>query len=122
MNLIINQHNFFLFKADCSRVSVRDVSIADESGTVDVTATIPTLTPVFGEANRARLNIWLPGPVKLSASTTTLYEVRGWRDPRACGNDDNQFQTSRLSAMANFTSGSDYFEADVYSLISERVS
>lgn len=109
---------------NCKRLSVTQSSAVESSGYTDVTIMIQNLIPIHGSANRIRFHIWTPvaSTLELNVSTRTLYRVREWRDPATCASGQNRFQTARLSAYANFTSGSNTFRANILSLISDNVS
>ena len=79
------------------------------------------LTPIHSSTNRIRFYVWSPSNIELSSSTTVLSRVEGWEDS-SC-NGINRFQTARLSATAEFSSGNDNrFVANVLPLIVNNVS
>ena len=109
---------FILYTGDCKTASVSRSSNRSQAS-VQVRSSISTLAPVHSRADSVTLYIWSPTDVTLDVSTTRLYKVSGWMT-ETC--DANRFQTARLSATANFVSGSSSFRGDVYSLIARQVS
>lgn len=111
----------FFFTADCTQVTVSESSPDGHSGSTSVTTSIAGLTPVYPGANSVVFYIWSLNRPSLSMdiSTRNLHRVDRWQD---CATNQNRFQTARLTATAQFSSGSQRFSADVYPLIANHVS
>lgn len=109
---------------DCTGVTVSEFSTSESLGYTDVTVMIPSLTPVHPSANTIRLHIWSlsPSSFNLDISTRNLVRVAEWRIEPSCADNRNQFQTARITATAEFVSGSQSFETNVYPLITNNVS
>ena len=98
-----------------------DSGVPSTLGTVTITYSTSQLTPVHSEANMAVLYIWSPTDFDLSLSDDTLSRVNGWRD-ESCDATPFVYQTARVLATAEFTSGDDSFTANVVDIIINNVS
>lgn len=101
----------------CSQVSV-GANHPGSGGEVTISFGSNQLTPA--QSHSITLHIWSPGIISLSLSDNTLSRVRGWRD--ACDTDQFVYQTARVIATTEFTSGSDSFTADIVDIIINNVS
>ncbi len=110
----------FLF-SDCSVISV-DGDVSNSVESVTITYSTSQLTPAHQGANMAFLYIWSTTDFRLSLSDDTLSRVRGWRDNEMCDKEEFVYQTARVLATAEFTSGSDSFTANVVDIIIDTVS
>lgn len=89
---------------------------------VTITYNTSQLIPARQGANIAIFHIWSPTSFRLSLSDDTLSLVRGWRDNATCAEGNYVYQTARVLATADFTSGSDSFTANVVDIIINTVS
>ena len=107
------------FPESCDGASVDD-TVSQVTPNVTVTFIAPSvLQPAHPSANTTTLHIWSPGDVALSVSDNTLEKVNEWKS--SCSNDDS-YQTARIMAITNFTSGNYQFTADILPVIANRVS
>ena len=87
-----------------------------------ITFSSPLLQPVYPGANNVTLHVWTPGDISLSVSDNVLERVTGWRQPTCGSGDSDRYQTARIMATAEFTSGNSQFTANILPIIAHRVS
>lgn len=121
--ILFTMHNCYCFAnpGDCSEVSLDD-TVSQVIPNVTVNFTSPLLQPVYPGANTVTLHVWTPGFVTLSVSDDTLERVSMWKEPTCREDDPARFQTARIMATSNFTSGGNQFTANVLSIVADRVS
>ena len=110
----------FEFLESCNGASV-DSTVSQVIPNVTITFTSPpVLQPVHPSANAITLHIWTPGDVALSVSDSTLEIVHEWKS--TCNAGPDRYQTARIMAITNFTSGSNQFTANILPFVANRVS
>lgn len=109
------------YAGDCRQVSVDD-TVDQLIPNVTVTFVSPVLQPVYPGANSVTLHIWTPGGVSLSVSDDVLERVSMWRPPTCGDGERSRYQTARIMATTEFTSGSKQFTANILPIVAHRVS
>ena len=101
-----------------------DASVNQLTPNVSITFTSPLLRPVCPGANSVTLHIWTPNvPITLTVSDNVLERVSMWKSPSCTDGERGRFQTARIMATANFSSGTNnQFTANVLPFIADRVS